>query len=76
MVAMLLSELRQLPPTLGVAVIVEFTHVALDDTLTTGNDLTVIVPVAVAEPQPSGVMTYMKVPVCVGFPLMVMVLES
>jgi hypothetical protein len=41
MVAILLSELRQLPPALGVALIVEFTHVALDDTLTTGNKLTV-----------------------------------
>jgi hypothetical protein len=49
MVAMLLSELRQLPPTLGVAVIVEFTHATLDDTLTTGKDLTVTEVVVVFE---------------------------
>ena len=42
MVAMLLSELLQEPPVLGVAVIVEFTQVTSEEVFTTGNGLTVI----------------------------------
>ena len=40
-VAMLLSELLQTPPVIGVAVIVEFTQVKLDDTFTSGNGCTI-----------------------------------
>jgi hypothetical protein len=49
MVAMLLSELIQVPPVLGMAVIVEFTQVTLDEVFTTGNGLTVIELVVVFE---------------------------
>ena len=75
-VAMLLSELLQTPPVLGIAVIVEFTQVTLDEVVTTGKGCTVIVPLAVAEPQPSGVISYAKVPLCVGVPLMIILSES
>ena len=48
-VAMLLSELIQVPPVPGMAVIVEFTQVKLDVVFTTGNGLTVTELVVVFE---------------------------
>ena len=76
MVAMLLSELIQVPPVPGMAVIVELTQVTSEEVLTSGKEWTVIVPVVVVEPQPSGVISYSKVPLCIGVPLMIIVLAS
>ena len=60
MVAMLLSELLQEPPVLGVAVIVEFTQVTLDEVLTTGNGCTIMANGVIFE-HPVAVFVYLNV---------------